>query len=404
MTMNSSAKILKLTEERNSKLSEAISLNQAGIRNAEQKRKYQSLTNTVDDIDDQIADLRKLDAMMTRAGITESTVLAEPVREVAPIIANMTKEQRYSHVNEAFRKYLLGDSKELRAVTDPGTSFDLVPQKTFDTLRYVARYHAPILDLIQIEENQSGRPTQFVHTDPTSSFLAATAEGSAASDISGSFNFGDTILDHDSFSGLVRFSPQMLESSQKFDLLDVIQKLAGVAVANTVESAIFKGTDPAGATLSNQANVIANATVATTSTAVADGIGEGDLAALVEGQSPQLWPVSKFAMNGNTYLALLQQKTSTGERFWPELGQGKLWAWDVVIVNSLPSVAANSIPVLFGDWSAVGASHVGLRLQLLQERFLIDDAGLIRKAALLSTRLASNLMDVTAIQALKIGS
>lgn len=105
-------------------------------------------------------------------------------------------------------------------------------------------------------------------------------------------------------------------------------------------------------------------------------------------------------MNGSTYLTLLQQKDGLGARFWRELGDMKLWNWDVLISNALPSIGANARPVMFGAFNNLTLSYTGLGVQRLSERFFDQ----LKFGYMLSSRIASQLMVPAAVKSLQISA
>jgi HK97 family phage major capsid protein len=159
-------------------------------------------------------------------------------------------------------------------------------------------------------------------------------------------------------AGLVKVSFQELEDSS-FDLDAFIRRSFGIRYARGLEKAITLGTDSAGTALPNQASggILGAATVGTTTSTLAAGIGWDDLTAAYGALDPAYVVNASWMFNSSTRAYLLGQKDGFGRPFWtpdPSADEpfSKLLGYPVVLNQSMPNVGgANATPILFGDLS-----------------------------------------------------
>jgi HK97 family phage major capsid protein len=301
-------------------------------------------------------------------------------------------------VNEAFRKYIL-EGGEVRDLSSASGGY-LIPTQTFGTLAENVKQFAPIVDVVTVEENTTGRPTQFVTYDPTGNALTISSEGSAPSEQD--FTATKSLLNHDTASATTRFSNQLLSDSSTFDLIAVLNKSALKQLGRNLDYNVVAGTDPLGNIMPNSAKLLATAPVAHTTATLAGGIGWAeDLVPTIQNVDPGFLSKSSWVMSYGTYIYLLSQKTSTGSRYYPELTEMKLGSWPVVISAAMPqTLSASNVQILFGDLSQVGLSYTGLAIRVLRERL----AELNMSALVAYSRVASTLMIPGAVKALKLGT
>ncbi len=301
-------------------------------------------------------------------------------------------------MNQAFRKLFLNEAApEARNLTSTGTGY-LVPQEVFGTLAENLKAYAPIVDVVTAEENTTGRPTQFVSFDLTGSSLQVQSEGSTPTEQD--FTVSKTLLNHDLTTAATKFSNQLLSDSG-FDLLTILKQSATKQLGRTIDFSVVAGTDPVGGAMTNGANLLANSPIGFTTATLSAGIDWTDLTTLIESVDSAFLPNASFVMSYGTYINLLSQKTSTGERLYPELVDMKLGSWPVVISAAMPqTLAANNVQILFGDLSQVGLSHTGLGIQVLRQRYAeFNLTGLV-----VSSRVGSTLMIPGAVKALKLAT
>ncbi len=311
------------------------------------------------------------------------------------MISNVSIERR--KLNEAFRKYIR-ESGEVRDLTASNAGY-LIPSQTYGTLAENLKAFAPIVNVVAVEENTTGRPTQFVTFDPTGNSLTLTSEGNAPAEED--FTVSKTLLNHDTVAGTTRFSNQLLSDSA-FDLIDILKKSALKQLGRTLDYTVVAGTDPSGNTMPNSANLLATAPVAHTTATLAGGIGWAeDLVPTIQKVDPGFLSNSSWVMSYGTYIYLLSQKTSTGSRYYPELTEMKLGSWPVVISAAMPqTLSASNVQILFGDLSQVGLSYTGLAIRVLRERL----AELNMSAVVAFSRAASTPLIFGAVKSLKLAA
>lgn len=354
---------------------------------------YKAITTELDAVSEHISLLQQTTANLPSEERTRPVPIAPPVNVVTP-------EQRVALSNAAFKRFFVTDGFERRDLTsDPSSGGVFVAQETHPVLFEVQKHFYPALSQLTVIERKNGSPLQLVSEDSTSLFLKAGAQ--AATPAESDLTTADSILDFDVLTASTKASKQLFSDSA-FDLTSVITKSGGKQLAYTLDASIFAGTDAGGNALAHQANLLSTVAFGTTTSTLANGIGESDLASLVESVDNIYWPDASFVMNASTYLTLLQQKDGSGRRFWKELGDNPphLWQWPVFISSSIPSIGASTTPILFGAFKNVALAYQGLALTILRERFA--DQNLLGYQ--LYTRTASQLMVANSIRSLKLAA
>jgi HK97 family phage major capsid protein len=112
-----------------------------------------------------------------------------------------------------------------------------------------------------------------------------------------------------------------------------------------------------------------------------------------------------FAMNDNTALHLKDYVDSTGRGLWvPSLTEGdadRLLGYPVWINNDMADIAANSLPIAFGNWSYFSIRYVG---GMLIKRFNERYGEKLMIGFLGYQAIDSNLLDTGALKTLKMSA
>lgn len=396
-------KVIHLRNKREELLGSAQSILLDGLTSVEKRDSYSKLLKEVDGIDEEIRLHEKLNGFYEKDPSLKAAAAAAIAPVSAPAISYFpgSPEERKAKLNEAFRVYLKTEKyhDEFRDIFTGSNGSPLIPQDVFPILGTVAKYYAPILDFVTVELNKPARPIKFSSENDSSNFLTISSEGN--SPVEADQTYSDAILDHDLLTGTVKASLQLIDDAARFDLTNLITQAAGKRLGRSYESILTNGVDPASNPAPHNQGLVNAASVGTTSTSLAAGIGMGDLANLVDSLDPTYWSKAVFMFSGGTYQYLMKQVDGSGRRYWEELGEGRLWQWPVVINNALPQTfSANSVPVLFGDLSTYAVSHTGLSIQVLYERF-VDQ---FKRGFLLSSRIASQQLSPGGIKALKLAA
>ena len=384
--------IEKLQAKKNELIARAQStLGEKGPRSAE----YKAALAAVDEV---VSDLQSLE-FISRNLPKDAPKPVQPVQVPTVITSEEVRANKRAHSNLAFKRYFQTHGFETRDLVTTSTGAFSIPQETHPVLQSIQKTFYPVLEQLTVINRESARPLQLAVEDSTALFLKAGAEAAAPSE--SDLTASGAILDFAITTATVKASRQLFDDSA-FDLTDVITKSAGKQLSYTLDAGIFAGTDAGGNALSHQANLLANVTVGTTTPTLANGIGEQDLAALVESIPSVYWSGASFVMNAATYLTLVQAKDSAGRRLYKELGDNPphLWQWPVLISNSLPSVGASTTPVQFGAFKNVFLALVGLSVKVLTERFA--DQNLLGYQ--LYSQFASTLLVPNSIRSLKIAA
>jgi HK97 family phage major capsid protein len=285
-----------------------------------------------------------------------------------PIGSNSdSKEERRDKVNKAFRSYAIhgwaGMEREQRDLltTSDATGGALIPQLFDGVLHEALKFYGPIAQKVaQRQTENGGAPLKISISNDTSNGLVLLATEGSSSPAETDPAFQSRIVGVDTVTGgLVKVSFQELEDSA-FDLDNFIRDKFSIRYARGLEVAITTGKDSAGTTLPNQTagGILGVATVGTTTTVLANGIGWSDITtAFGAVDAAYLNPGTAWVFNTATRAALLGMKDGFGRPFWiPDPSAdgpfGKLLGYDVVLNQSMPNLGvANATPILFGDLS-----------------------------------------------------
>ena len=304
-------------------------------------------------------------------------------------------------MNETFRALLKNaNAPEARSLTTTSTGY-LVPQEQYGTLFSNLLYTAPLLDYVTVQETLSGRPTTFPAYDPTLVNMQVQSEGSApATEVDPSFT--KTLQNYTLATAKTNFSNQILADSN-FDLIEILKSSGLKQMGRFIDFSVVAGTDAAGNAAANSANLLANAPVGATTSALANGIQWTDIINLLSSVDHAFAVNGSFVGSYGTYIYLLAQKTTTGARLYPELADGKLGKFDFIISAAMhQTLAANNIQLLFGDLSQIATAHTGLGIQVIREAAGLVESNLSQLLA--STRVSSLLMIPPAVKALKLAA
>ena len=214
------------------------------------------------------------------------------------------------------------------------------------------------------------------------------------------------MISTDLFSpGTIRFAKELAQDSF-FDLEKVLTNLSSKRIGRGIETLLTTGLDSAGTTTPNNPGLLNIAQTATTTSALAGGIGWLDITSTFDALDVDYLPHAVWLMSSKTRNYLAGLKDSTGRSYFvPGTANGldTLLGKPIVINNSLVSnvTTANSKPILFGSlFDAFQIISSEVRVQIVSERFAeFNESGLI-----VSTRVGSASLQANALQALKLAA
>jgi HK97 family phage major capsid protein len=186
-----------------------------------------------------------------------------------------------------------------------------------------------------------------------------------------------------------------------------LERLGKSRVGRGLEKLLVQGTDQAGTVDVNNTGILNLAQVATTTTALANGVEWGDLISLYDALDSAYLPNAAWFMSSKVRNTLLKTMSGLGLPFFtpaPTLGAfDLLLGRPIVITQSLVQnlTTANSLPILFGDLSsALAVVDTPLISQLSTERYAERNLVLLQ----LFVRCGSTDMVPAALQGLKLAA
>jgi HK97 family phage major capsid protein len=288
--------------------------------------------------------------------------------------SNRSEDEQRSEVRNAMLAFARGGkfgmTQEQRdlVTTSDSTGGALIPQLYNPELFAALKYYGPIAQLVKtrVTEN-NGAPIKVALTNDTGNGLQligaepAPTVGTTGGLIETDPAFVSKIVGVDTVTaGLVKISVQELEDAS-FDLDSWIRDAFGLRYARGMERLVTLGTDMNGVTLPNQATggMAAVATVGTTTSTLAAGIGWDDLTATYGALDPAYTNPAKavWQFNSSTRAYLVGLKDGFGRPFFqadPANDEpfARIAGFKVVLNQSLPNMGASAKPILFGDPSA----------------------------------------------------
>jgi HK97 family phage major capsid protein len=337
----------------NSLLMEQQRIATAGFT-AESRTKFDKIQTDVEALE---ADLQRVEAMEQRnVSGAQFTPSPRPGVGDGRSVHQLNSSERRSRINEAFRTYArtgqIGAEYRDLLTTSDATGGALIPQEFSGLLIEALKYYGPIAARVaQKVTNNNGAPMKFSFANDTANSLTLLGVEGTSGPAETDPSFSSKIVGVDTVTGgLIKVSFQELDDSS-FNLDTWLRSAFGVRYARGIEKAITLGTDGAGTALPNFATggLLGQATVGTTTTALANGIGWDDLVNLYNSVDPAYAnPDSNWVMNSKTRGYLLGLKDGFGRPFFtpdPTADNpfGKLLGFDVCINQSMPDTGTANV-------------------------------------------------------------
>lgn len=321
--------------------------------NTESRSKFDRIQKDVEQLE---ADAQRMQAMESREDESRSFT-----RSPRPGVNNSESENRKAQISAEFRNYALTGRIERRDLltTSDATGGALIPEEFSGILVDAQKFYGPIAQKVkQKVTDNKGVPMKVSYDNDTANGIVLLGTEGTSSPAETDPAFESQISSVDTVTGgLVKVSFQELEDSS-FDLDAFIRSKFSIRYARGLEHAITLGTDSASTTLPNQPSggLLGSAHVGQTTATLAGGIGWDDLTATFSATDPAYSIPGKasWVMNSTTRAYLLGLKDGFGRPYFtpdPSADNpfGKLLGYDVVLNQSMPSIAASAKPILFGD-------------------------------------------------------
>lgn len=400
--MDSSKKILQLTEKRNELLNRAEALVTKGL-NENNREQYRKLIAESDECEQDITSLKRIArALPSLPAVAAPT----PTIEIVP----ESSEKRRAKLNAAYRHLLRNgyrpNAPEQRDVSIASDGTVGIPQEFESAWVSAQKFYGPIATLVKSADQTTGRARKFPVSDDTASTMSYVAEDGSTSGVEEDPTlFSQIPGTTDSLVTTVLYSFQ--ELSDAFSLESFIQNIAGIRVARAVEYALTLGKDngtttqlpnsPTGGLLGN-----VSAGVTAGSGTLAAGPTYAQLSAL-SGSVDHAYRVNgAYMASPSVFNFLVEQVDTTGRplyKFDPNTGL-LIVAGKPLCVNAAMQAynTASSPIVLFGDFSRAYAylNGGGIRIKILSERYADQMLG----AAVIYHRLAAATLVSNAVKSL----
>lgn len=365
-------KIAALQQEKNDAIRRCMVLVNAGLSTEEQRAEHTKLTTRMNEIEDDLVSLRKIDSHFAKQPAPAPVAAPSPAPKVEVIASPGEERAQRARVNAAWRSYL--ETGERRDLSESGTGAALLPQEFSGVFTEAQKFYGPIGAMVKQEYEPNGRLRKLVISDDTASTMTYVAEdGSTASGVEEDPTLSSTIPGTDALVTRITYSIQALDDA--FDLEGFLRSNATVRVSRAIEWALTVGQDNGTNTpLPNSptGGLLAGVSAGVTQGALADGVSYSALSQLAGTVDYQYRINGSFMVNPTTFTYLTEQVDSTGRPLYAFGDDGLLYiAGKPVQVNAaMASYSTASKPaVLFGDFSRQYAylNGGGVRIKILSE-------------------------------------
>lgn len=405
-----SSKLETLRSKKTSLLAASLTLVEGGLKTEEERTRNAAYLSQIDEVQGQIDLNEKLNRKMAQFGITATPPETQATAPAIRTEKTRTAKAERRALNHAFASYLRGRNvqAEYRDVLGSVTAGQsILPQAYSDVLQTARKIYAPFTQLATVQENVTlaGYKAAFVD-DRANGLVILSADGGVSAN-EGDPVFASQLVNLDvTTSQEVRFSNQLAADSN-FDLGQLLKTLCASRVGRGIERLVTRGQDYASspATSTNQANLIANVTVGTTTTSLANRVQYEDIINLALQLDDAYMQDAVIMMSQKTRLGLLAQTDSAGRALWqasPSEERGmSLLGFPVVTNNSLDAVTvASGVPIILGSLKAISLGLSALRIHLLRERY----ADVNESAIIPSILVGSAIIDPNAMVKLKLAA
>lgn len=339
----------QLQEEMESLLSTAKTEERAMTE--EESAKFDGLEKEIKNIDATLAAEKRAEEL-------KITKEEEPMPEVR---AEETKVTEESEVR-AFEAFVRNNLEELRAgeqqLTE-GNNGAIVPTTIANKIIEEVRDMVPFLTLGDVY-NTNGKLSVPVYSEDSTNYINAdyVDEGTSLVDNIGEF----TSVDLTGYViGALALVSNKLISNTEINITDFVVRKVAEAIAEKLETEFIVGTN-------NKITGVLGATVRVT-TAAAGAITYDELVSLKHSIKKRFRKNAKWIMNDATYEALCKLKDGNQQPYFKD-DEYKILGCEVLISDSMPTIAASAKAIVFGDISGYSIKMTKkVEVKILRERF-----------------------------------
>jgi len=227
--------------------------------------------------------------------------------------------------------------------------------------------YGQLADAVSQLTTSSGNPIVVATANDTGNDLTVLGQTVAATEVDPSFasttSYVDTLT-----SGVVKVSNQLLQDSV-FDIENWLSNAFGVRLARGLARMV---------TLGNSSNIAAISATAGPTSASPTAVSYSDLAALFGSLDASYAQNSNFVMSSTTRASLMGLISTTGQPILQTDVHGQpfnqIFGKEIVIAESMPSIAATNQAIYFGDLKAAYVLRsAGVGIRRLNELFALND-------------------------------
>ena len=339
----------QLQEEMESLLSTAKSEERAMTE--EESSKFDGLEKEIKNIDATLAAEKRAEEL-------KITKEEEPMPEVR---AEETKVTEESEVR-AFEAFVRNNLEELRAgeqqLTE-GNNGAIVPTTIANKIIEEVRDMVPFLTLGDVY-NTNGKLSVPVYSEDSTNYINAdyVDEGTSLVDNIGEF----TSVDLTGYViGALALVSNKLISNTEINITDFVVRKVAEAIAEKLETEFVVGTN-------NKITGVLGATVRVTAAATG-AITYDELVSLKHSIKKRFRKNAKWIMNDATYEAICKLKDGNQQPYFKD-DEYKILGCEVLISDSMPTMAASAKAIVFGDLSGYSIKMTKkVEVKILRERF-----------------------------------
>lgn len=339
----------QLQEEMESLLSTAKSEERAMTE--EESSKFDGLEKEIKNIDATLAAEKRAEEL-------KITKEEEPMPEVRAEETKVTEESE----RRAFEAFVRNNLEELRAgeqqLTE-GNNGAIVPTTIANKIIEEVRDMVPFLTLGDVY-NTNGKLAVPVYGEDSTNYINAdyVDEGTSLVDNIGEF----TSVDLTGYViGALALVSNKLISNTEINITDFVVRKVAEAIAEKLEKEFVVGTN-------NKISGVLGATVRVTA-AAAGAITYDELLSLKHSIKKRFRKNAKWIMNDATYEAICKLKDGNQQPYFKD-DEYKILGCEVLISDSMPTMAASAKAIVFGDLSGYSIKMTKkVEVKILRERF-----------------------------------
>lgn len=325
---------------------------------AEERAMTEEESSKFDGLEKEIKNIDATLAAEKRAEELKITKEEEPMPEVR---AEETKVTEESEVR-AFEAFVRNNLEELRAgeqqLTE-GNNGAIVPTTIANKIIEEVRDMVPFLTLGDVY-NTNGKLAVPVYSEDSTNYINAdyVDEGTSLVDNIGEF----TSVDLTGYViGALALVSNKLISNTEINITDFVVRKVAEAIAEKLEKEFVVGTN-------NKITGVLGATVRVTA-AAAGAITYDELVSLKHSIKKRFRKNAKWIMNDATYEAICKLKDGNQQPYFKD-DEYKILGCEVLISDSMPTMAASAKAIVFGDLSGYSIKMTKkVEVKILRERF-----------------------------------